>query len=302
MNYMNIIEKLQVFMNLITNSQLLMGTIVLISLVILLFINKQINKKKLFRVVLLINIGAFLILLFSYTDQLVNIYNEIVNKVFMNIYFPSVEVYLFILLFMFVTLIISICNFKMKKSYKTINIISFFIIFYLFLMITYIVVTNNIDIFNAESIYTNKDAVAILELSTIIYVLWIIVTLITSISNTIYEYIKVKHTVSVNSEVADSINGLRNTAYETLEISKPVDTYVMPKEELVKESNVAIIEKKGYTLDEYKLFSQMLKQIILLNGYKSKITINDLTNDYILSMFSQEDRSIYKNILNEIIN
>lgn len=302
MNYMNIIEKLQMFMNLITNSQLLMGTIVLISLVILLFINKQINKKKLFRVVLLINIGAFLILLFSYTDQLVNIYNEIVNKVFVNIYFPSVEVYLFILLFMFVTLIISICNFKMKKSYKTINIISFFIIFYLFLMITYIVVTNNIDIFNAESIYTNKDAVAILELSTIIYVLWIIVTLITSISNTIYEYIKVKHTVSVNSETADSINELRNTAYETLEISEPVDTYVMPKEELVKESNVAIIEKKGYTLDEYKLFSQMLKQIILLNGYKSKITINDLTNDYILSMFSQEDRSIYKNILNEIIN
>ncbi len=302
MNYMNIIEKLQMFMNLITNSQLLMGTIVLISLVILLFINKQINKKKLFRVVLLINIGAFLILLFSYTDQLVNIYNEIVNKVFMNIYFPSVEVYLFILLFMFVTLIISICNFKMKKSYKTINIISFFIIFYLFLMITYIVVTNNIDIFNAESIYTNKDAVAILELSTIIYVLWIIVTLITSISNTIYEYIKVKHTVSVNSETADSINELRNTAYETLEISEPVDTYVMPKEEPVKESNVAIIEKKGYTLDEYKLFSQMLKQIILLNGYKSKITINDLTNDYILSMFSQEDRSIYKNILNEIIN
>lgn len=302
MNYMNIIEKLQMFMNLITNSQLLMGTIVLISLVILLFINKQINKKKLFRVVLLINIGAFLILLFSYTDQLVNIYNEIINKVFVNIYFPSVEVYLFILLFMFVTLIISICNFKMKKSYKTINIISFFIIFYLFLMITYIVVTNNIDIFNAESIYTNKDAVAILELSTIIYVLWIIVTLITSISNTIYEYIKVKHTVSVNSETADSINELRNTAYETLEISEPVDTYVMPKEELVKESNVAIIEKKGYTLDEYKLFSQMLKQIILLNGYKSKITINDLTNDYILSMFSQEDRSIYKNILNEIIN
>ena len=43
---------------------------------------------------------------------IVNIYNEIVNKVFVNIYFPSVEVYLFILLFMFVTLIISICNFN----------------------------------------------------------------------------------------------------------------------------------------------------------------------------------------------
>ena len=64
MDYMNIIEKLQIFMNLITNSELLMGTIVLIALSILLFLNKQINNKKLFRVVLLINIGAFLIMLF----------------------------------------------------------------------------------------------------------------------------------------------------------------------------------------------------------------------------------------------
>ena len=98
---MNMIEKLQIFMNLITNSQLLMGTIVLVLLIILLFINKQISKKKLFIIVLLINIGAFLLLLFKYSDQLIRIYNEIIDKIFMNIYFPSVEVYLFILVLFF---------------------------------------------------------------------------------------------------------------------------------------------------------------------------------------------------------
>ena len=301
MSYMNMIEKLQIFMNLITSSQLLMGTIVLVLLIILLFINKQISKKKLFIIVLLINIGAFLLLLFKYSDQLIRIYNEIIDKIFMNIYFPSVEVYLFILLFMLITLIVSIVNIKMKKSYKTINIISFFMLFYLFLMITYIVVTNKIDIFNPESIYTNKDVVAILELSTVVYILWIFVILIISISNTIYEYVKLKHTVKINSEVVDSVNELRNTAYETLNIENSMDDIQLPIESF-EDGNQVAVEKKVYTLEEYKLFSQMLKQIILLNGYKSKVTISDLTNEYMLSMFSKDDRNIYMNILNEIIN
>ena len=212
MDYMNIIEKLQIFMNLITNSELLMGTIVLIALSILLFLNKQINNKKLFRVVLLINIGAFLIMLFLNSEQLITIYNSIIDKIFMNFYFPSVEIYLFILLFMFVVLFVSIFNIKMKKSYKITNIIAFFSFFYLFLMLVNIIVTNNLNIFDINSIYTNKEAVAILELSTLVYVLWLITLLIISISNTVCVYILNKKK-KVKQNVGDSIEALRQEAY-----------------------------------------------------------------------------------------
>lgn len=307
MDYMNIIEKLQIFMNLITNSQLLMGTIVLIVLSVLLFLNKQINNKKLFRVVLLINIGAFLIMAFFNSEQLITMYNSIIDKIFMNFYFPSVEVYLFILLFMFVVLFVSIFNIKMKKSYKVTNIITFFTFFYLFLMLLNIIITNNLNIFDISSIYTNKEAVAILELSTLVYALWLIILLIISISNTVYAYILNRKKNKINQDVGDSVETLRQEAY-----LNTVDNNYAPVAEvgysfneekendvLIEQSNVA---DENYTLQDYKVFNSMLKQIIILNGYKPKITLEDLLDDNMLAIFSEEEVALYKKILLSTVN
>ena len=306
MDYMNIIDKLQIFMNLITNSQLLMGTIVLIALSILLFLNKQINNKKLFRVVLLINIGAFLIMLFLNSEQLITIYNSIIDKIFMNFYFPSVEIYLFILLFMFVVLFVSIFNIKMKKSYKITNIIAFFSFFYLFLMLVNIIVTNNLNIFDINSIYTNKEAVAILELSTLVYVLWLITLLIISISNTVCVYILNKKK-KVKQNVGDSIEALRQEAY-----TNSVDNSYVPMTDFGYsfnedvDNNILVEQNekdnKDYTLQDYKVFNSMLKQVIILNGYKSKITLEDLLDDNMLAMFSEEEVALYKKILLSTVN
>lgn len=309
MDYMNIIEKLQIFMNLITNSQLLMGTIVLIALSILLFLNKQINNKKLFRVILLINIGAFLIMLFLNSEQLITMYNSIIDKIFMNFYFPSVEVYLFLLLFMIVVLLVSMFNFKMKRSYKVTNMIAFFSFFYLFLMLVNIIVTNKLNIFDINSIYTNKDAVAILELSTLVCVLWLIILLIISISNTVYAYILNKRKNEVTQEVGDSVDALREEAY-TDNID---DSYIPNGEfeyslsesvnnEVLVEKNNINIDKKSYSLEDYKTFNSILKQIIILNGYKSKITLEDLLNENMLAIFSEEEVTLYKKILLSTIN
>lgn len=306
MDYMNIIEKIQIFMNLITNSELLMGTIVLIALSILLFLNKQINNKKLFRVVLLINIGAFLIMLFLNSEQLITIYNSIIDKIFMNFYFPSVEIYLFILLFMFVVLFVSIFNIKMKKSYKITNIIAFFSFFYLFLMLVNIIVTNNLNIFDINSIYTNKEAVAILELSTLVYVLWLITLLIISISNTVCVYILNKKK-KVKQNVGDSIEALRQEAY-----TNNVDNSYVPMTDFGYsfnedvDNNILVEQNekdnKDYTLQDYKVFNSMLKQVIILNGYKSKITLEDLLDDNMLAMFSEEEVALYKKILLSTVN
>ena len=304
---MNIIEKLQIFMNLITNSQLLMGTIVLIVLSVLLFLNKQINNKKLFRVVLLINIGAFLIMVFFNSEQLITMYNSIIDKIFMNFYFPSVEVYLFILLFMFVVLFVSIFNIKMKKSYKVTNIITFFTFFYLFLMLLNIIITNNLNIFDISSIYTNKEAVAILELSTLVYALWLIILLIISISNTVYAYILNRKKNKINQDVGDSVETLRQEAYlNTVDnnydpVAEVGYSFNEEKENdvLLEQSNVA---DENYTLQDYKVFNSMLKQIIILNGYKPKITLEDLLDDNMLAIFSEEEVALYKKILLSTVN
>ena len=299
---MNFVEKMQIFMNLITNSQLLMGTIVLIALLILLFLNKQISKKKLFRAVLFVNVGSFIILLYLNYEKLINIYNNIIDKIFMNLYFPSIEIYLFILLFMIIVLFVSLFNFKMRKSYKITNIISFFSFFYLFLMLVSIVVNNNINIFDASSVYTNKEAVAILELSTLVYVLWLTVILIIGVSNTIYLYILNRRKSEAKSVVDDSVELLRQEAYIVPE--KKEEDKVTPVEPKI--SVVPIMEAENninkYSLQDYRIFNSMLKQVIILNSYKPKITLNDLLDDNMLSIFSKEDVVLYKKILLNTLN
>lgn len=307
MSYINLLEKLEILMKLITNSQVLMVTTIFISIALVLFLNKQIDTKKLFKIVLLINLGSFLIMLFTNYKEILSIYSNIVDKIFMNMYFPSVEIYMFILVFMTIVLLSSIFNFKMKKSYKLTNIISFFIIIYLFLSLIYVVTTNNLNIFVASSIYTNKEALTLLELSTLVFALWIIVTSINAISSSIYSYIlnkkESKEEVVTINEVENLVtNDFNNNIVEPPLVnsvnytSVPVQSIELPKQ--VQEQE----QPNNYSLEEYKTFNSILKQVIILNGFKPKITLNDLLDDRLLSIFSQEEVALYKKILLNSLN
>lgn len=307
MSYINLLEKLEILMKLITNSQVLMVTTIFISIALVLFLNKQIDTKKLFKIVLLINLGSFLIMLFTNYKEILSIYSNIVDKIFMNMYFPSVEIYMFILVFMTIVLLSSIFNFKMKKSYKLTNIISFFIIIYLFLSLIYVVTTNNLNIFVASSIYTNQEALTLLELSTLVFALWIIVTSINAISSSIYSYIlnkkESKEEVVTINEVENLVtNDFNNNIVESPLVnsvdytSVPVQSIELPKQ--VQEQE----QPNNYSLEEYKTFNSILKQVIILNGFKPKITLNDLLDDRLLSIFSQEEVALYKKILLNSLN
>lgn len=307
MSYINLLEKLEILMKLITNSQVLMVTTIFISIALVLFLNKQIDIKKLFKIVLLINLGSFLIMLFTNYKEILSIYSNIVDKIFMNMYFPSVEIYMFILVFMTIVLLSSIFNFKMKKSYKLTNIISFFIIIYLFLSLIYVVTTNNLNIFVASSIYTNQEALTLLELSTLVFALWIIVTSINAISSSIYSYIlnkkESKEEVVTINEVENLVtNDFNNNIVESPLVnsvdytSVPVQSIELPKQ--VQEQE----QPNNYSLEEYKTFNSILKQVIILNGFKPKITLNDLLDDRLLSIFSQEEVALYKKILLNSLN
>jgi len=286
MNYMNILEKLQILIDLITSSEVLVVTIMLLGVALFLYVNGQLNNKKLFIISLVINVIAFLVLIIPNIEPLSKIVNNIIDEIFMNIYFPSVEVYLFIITFMFVIMLVSTVNFKMQKSYRVINISSFFVIFYLFLNLIYIILTKNIDIFNAQSIYTNKEAVSLLELSTLVYGVWIVLISINWISSHVYAFALKRKTVVINSEVSESMDALKENAYA-------IDNSVTSA---IEETN-----KTGYSLNDYKTFNNILKQIIMLNRYKSQLTFDDLLDDSVLKVFSIEDQNLYVDMLNSYL-
>lgn len=319
MSYISIIDRIKVVFDLIVSSQILVSTIILILMAIFFSINDKFNVKRMFKMILIINAIAFIALIIVYNNEIIKTFDEIINKVFLNFYFPSVEIYLFILLFMIVTLIISIFKINMRKSQKVINTVSFFLMFYLFIALLYVISTKNIDIFNPQSIYTNSQAISLLELSTLIFIVWIIITLINSISNYIYCYIMNKKTRVVNEELADSMDSLRENAYNIDNSYVPYmanDVININSEDLYKDSNNDItvsdvkpqfvnVEnnvKGKYSLEQYKIFNNILKQVIILNSYKPKITMDDLLDENILLSFSKEEQSLYKEMLLNTIN
>ena len=69
---------------------------------------------------------------------------------------------------------ISIFSFKSSKLIKRLNIAIYVIMNYLLALILSVINTNKLDIFTQESIYGNKKVTALIELSSGVFLIWII--------------------------------------------------------------------------------------------------------------------------------
>lgn len=179
MTYLTILEKLQIFLDMILNSKILLAFIGIIIILSILNLLKVINNKKyilLLVVSLLISLAVDISI--NYKSLSVT-FDNFMNIFFTNIYFPSIYVYIGILVINLITFITSIFNINMKKSYKIINTIIFILNNIFLIIILNVVAENNIDIFSIESLYTNKNLVGILELNVIVFLLWIATLLVT---------------------------------------------------------------------------------------------------------------------------
>ena len=99
MKYIELPEKLNIFMNLILANKVLVLMIMALLLLTFLVINKNISKIKYLIYITFTFIIGLVITVITNSESLLATFDNIINKVFLNIYFPSVEVYLLILLF-----------------------------------------------------------------------------------------------------------------------------------------------------------------------------------------------------------
>jgi predicted acyltransferase (DUF342 family) len=68
----------------------------------------------------------------------------------------------------------SVFSFKSTNIIKNVNIIVYIIINYLLVVLLDIINKQKLDVFNQTSIYGNKSAQAVIELSSLIFIVWII--------------------------------------------------------------------------------------------------------------------------------
>ena len=170
-----IFEKISLINKFLNNNSLILLVILLIVTILLdyLYGNNSRKVKKLYiSIIILILIYG----LFFYYKPLLNIIDIYITYIFKLAYFPSIIEYFSMILITIILQIISVR--KYSNVHKNINLWVGFIIEILFVI--NLVALNNItvDLNTITSIYENDLLLSIFELSSIIFIIWIICNII----------------------------------------------------------------------------------------------------------------------------
>lgn len=284
MSKMSFLDKLGVLVEVSKSSYLFLVVFALLLIVgIVFFLTNKRNAKrsKIFYISCSIFIIAFLII--GYHASLGSIFDYMMDNFFIAIYFPNLAIYLAAIIITNIILWISLFNYRTSEVIRKINIVVYLIMNYLLALILSVVNTEQLDVFTQSSVYTNEKATALIELSSVIFIAWIIFLVFYKL---ILVYIrkdyepKVKKVIKVKkvkklpenfepTMTPDYIYGRVSKVNDS--IMKPIpeiDSFVMeiPQQTTIEvkpiEQNQKLINEfeKMFTLDDYKLLSKMLKE------------------------------------------
>ena len=194
MNDFSFVEKIKMLMELISSSYLfliimIIFILILTLLIILTILNKKVNKW----IFVIVSTIVGILLLINYGDILMQVLDVILDKIFMSLYFPNLPVYMSIILISNITFFLSIFSKRQTKIRKITNTINAMFLDFLLILIVEVVRKNNINIYEEISLYTNSNLLILLELSTAIFVSWILINLFISAHSKLKIYDKVEY-------------------------------------------------------------------------------------------------------------
>lgn len=269
MKYLSLLEKLKVLLDMLLSFKFILIFVIIMLILTILYLFKKISNKKYIIFMSLSIIVTFIISIIKNYKILSNTFDNFATIFFSGIYFPSIYVYIGILLIISLAFITSVLSSKKRKIYKIINSVIFILNNIFFIIVLNVIAKNNINIFEISSLYTNNSLVAILELNIILFILWIAVLTITYITNTICDKISSKQEV------------------------KEVVPVLEPTKELV-------IDKKEEIVPEENISQNIIKENAIISTVnESKVTFNDILNRLVpVTYYDNEINSINYNISN----
>lgn len=265
MTQTTILEKLKIVFDVSMSSKLFIAVIAFI--ILLAVVALKTNKKNVQRGKLVYGLtyAAILIaILILYHESLGKMFDYMMNNFFIVLYFPNVAVYLAAIIITNIILLVSVFNFKTPKLVRNINIVVYGIIHYLLALVLNVISENKLDIFSQVSVYGNKDAQAIIEFSSAIFIIWIIFLIFYKI---IRKYQK-KDVVPVKRKVI--VKKVRALPEGIAEVEVPLFVKAQPKkheEVKVNEEPVIIAE----LVDEHKIEKEQLEKQLAEATSKLKI-------------------------------
>lgn len=254
-------EKLEVLKNVMASS--LTSIIILLIILFLGFLfitTNRHNAKESKKVYILLYITCLLALFIQYRDSFGKMIDYFMNHVFILIYFPNLAVYILAIIIVNIVMWKSMFQ-RDDKTLKIMNTVAFCSIHYLLVLLLNVISSKGLDIFEATSVYGNKSALALIELSSSIFVLWILLI-------TIYQLIKKyqkgkelvldeipeesKYNIKMPSSIAVVDIPERVYATENIEKKKEIEEK--------REKDIVDVYDNMLTLEDYKLLLELLKK------------------------------------------
>ena len=373
MTYTTILEKILTLINIISTSYIYIGFGIISILLLLLLIFKKISKKTCFIIISIITKLILGYTVYLYYDTISKLINDIVDNIFLNIYFPSIYAYLFVILIINIFTITNILKPKGEKVYKTINGVTLTLTNFILILILEILAKNKIEVFNKASIFSNPTLITLLELSINIFIIWLITLLstyiiknittriilrkesrklaqepavlenniqeLTPVFNPAYAFIPEEpnkfipnFTIStkdleeykeLNNEVKEEVSIIENKILNdnTFDLSAFIPKKQVPEQlsiieekqstsndilDKILNNNLSFIKeevkedftevKNTYTLNDYRIFNKMLKDIKEHNGNNS-VTIDKMMEYRLITKYSNEAYDMFKTML-----
>lgn len=254
-------EKLGVLKDVMTSSMTSIIALLIILFLGFLFITtNRHNAKESKKVYILLYITCLVALFIKYRDSLQKLMDYFMNHVFILIYFPNLAVYVLALIIVNIVMWKSMFH-SNDKPLKIINTVAFCSIHYMLVLLLNVISKKGLDIFKLTSVYGNKEALALIELSSAIFIFWILLMII---YQGIKKYHSSKELVLEEIPVESKYSIKMPSKIETVEIPERVyrvETHEK-REEVVeqKEKDIVDLYDNMLTLEDYKLLLEVLKK------------------------------------------
>lgn len=193
MTDISLFERIKILFGLVFSSPFFLSLVVifLLTTFVLVLYNRMKNKKLKY----VVAVGYFAIavlILIKYGPSILELSDSLVDQIFSFLYFPNIISYICMMIITTLLLIITLVNNNIKAFIKTCNIVTFVMIEILFVLSLDVITKNKIDIYTKTEIYSNATLMVLIQASTAIFGIWLLIIFINFLVDKINKKIELK--------------------------------------------------------------------------------------------------------------
>ena len=175
MKQFSLMEKIVNLFNTVLSSPFFIFLIVFFILLgLVLFDTIKYAQKKIKKVYVMIYFAIFIAIIIKYNTSLLQLIDYLIDNIFVIIYYPNFATYILMIIISNILVLKSVFTRRISKTVKTINIVFYCIKIFMMFLILDNITTNEIDVYSQAAVYTNNKLTMLVELSSLIFFIWII--------------------------------------------------------------------------------------------------------------------------------